>query len=857
MKALVAGWFSFPDGHATAGDLITRDLICEWLDAASIPYKVALAAHFAGGVDWRSVDPDAFTHVIFVCGPFGRDEYEQEFLARFQHCRLIGMDLSMKIPLEEWNPFDLLIERDSSEGAHPDISFIAKKPPVPVVGVCLVEHYEDAPVEEANVAIRRLLASREMAVVPIDTRLDENSTGLRTPAEVESLLARMDAVVTTRLHGTVLSLKNGVPVVAIDPEVGGWKIRRQTELIGWPVCFAVDQLTDEDLQRALDYCLTEEAHTKARECRDRAIAMVEEVKREFIDSLTVGESLELAFRTRLEQASADEEMRKRRAQDYPLVSVIIPCYNHARFLGESIESVRSQTYPNIEVIVVDDGSTDHTAEVARRYPEVRYVRQNNQGLAAARNTGLRESHGEFLVFLDADDRLLPEAVECGVHYLTRSPELAFVSGRYRYISEEGAILREYSQEPAGPDSYASFLRGNYIGMHATVTYRRQALEAVGGFDPSLPACEDYDIYLRIAREYPVGVHPTLAADYRQHGSNMSRDPRLMLRTVLQVLSSQRDYARKKDEYRQAYREGMKSWREHYSREFYDLVLEQWSEGSIHGPLNLAGHWFRSAPRQFAAYAVYNAPAIALHVVKRMIPEAVRRRLVAKQDGSYIPAKGKVRFGDLRRLQPLSREFGFDRGLPIDRYYVESFLARYTDDIRGRVLEVGDDSYTRRFGGARVTQRDILHVTPGNPIATIVADLSRADHIPSNIFDCIILTQTLHLVYDVDAVLRTLHRILKPGGVLLATFPGISQVSIDEWADIWYWSFTRHSAWRLFSNVFSTDHFEVHAYGNVLAATAFLQGLAVDELDQDELDYHDPQYQTLITVRATKPARRCS
>ena len=191
-------------------------------------------------------------------------------------------------------------------------------------------------------------------------------------------------------------------------------------------------------------------------------------------------------------------------------------------------------------------------------------------------------------------------------------------------------------------------------------------------------------------------------------------------------------------------------------------------------------------------------------------------------------------------------------MPIDRYYVESFLARHADDIRGHVLEVGDDSYMCRFGGDRVLNKDILHVAEGNPTATIVADLAHADHIPSNRFDCIILTQTLHLVYNVDAALQTLHRILKPGGVLLATFPGISQISIDEWSESWYWAFTLHSAHRMFEKVFHADHVKIRSQGNVLAATAFLQGLAVDELDQKELDHSDPHYQTLLTVRAVKP-----
>ncbi|WP_447980387.1 class I SAM-dependent methyltransferase [Candidatus Nitrospira bockiana] len=227
-------------------------------------------------------------------------------------------------------------------------------------------------------------------------------------------------------------------------------------------------------------------------------------------------------------------------------------------------------------------------------------------------------------------------------------------------------------------------------------------------------------------------------------------------------------------------------------------------------------------------------------------------------GFSSPASGgrpplhQVRFGDLRRVTPISRVFGYDRGLPVDRYYVERFLAEQAQAIRGRVLEVGDDSYTRRFGGGRVTARDVLHLHEGQG-ATIVADLSRADHIASDLFDCIVLTQTLHLIYDVPAALRTLHRILKPGGTLLATFPGISQIDHYEWAEHWYWSFTTRSSRRLFTEVFPANAVEIEAQGNVLAAIAFLQGLATEELTPAELDYRDPDYEVLITAKAVKPA----
>jgi glycosyltransferase involved in cell wall biosynthesis len=278
VRILVAGWFSFEDGHATAGDLLARDVVCSWLDSGGYGYEVAVAPPFRGDVEWRCVNPESYSHVVFVCGPFANGNLESQFLAHFNGCRLIGLDLTMLVPLNMWNPFDLLIERDSSVDAHADIVFASRRPLVPVVGVCLVEPYEGAIDNIANAAIERLIASRQMAVVKIDTRLDANATGLRNPAEVESLLARMDVVVTTRLHGMVLALKNGVPVIAIDPEAGGRKIRRQAQTIGWDTVFNADALTDQALQEALEYCLTEAARTKVRECCERAVKMVQDMR---------------------------------------------------------------------------------------------------------------------------------------------------------------------------------------------------------------------------------------------------------------------------------------------------------------------------------------------------------------------------------------------------------------------------------------------------------------------------------------------------------------------------------------------------------------------------------------------------
>ncbi|WP_261788879.1 class I SAM-dependent methyltransferase [Methanosarcina siciliae] len=209
-------------------------------------------------------------------------------------------------------------------------------------------------------------------------------------------------------------------------------------------------------------------------------------------------------------------------------------------------------------------------------------------------------------------------------------------------------------------------------------------------------------------------------------------------------------------------------------------------------------------------------------------------------------------GRLDRTEPVSANFGLERGRPIDRYYINTFLTQYSRDIQGRVLEISDNGYTKRLGGNRVKRSDVLHAVKGNPKATIISDLTKADNIPSDSFDCIILTQTLQFIYDIKSAVKHLHRILKPNGVLLVTMPGISQISsydMEHWGE--YWRFTTTSSQRLFEEEFSPENIEVKAYGNVLASAAFLYGMATEDLKPEQLDYHDPKYQMLITVRAVK------
>lgn len=213
--------------------------------------------------------------------------------------------------------------------------------------------------------------------------------------------------------------------------------------------------------------------------------------------------------------------------------------------------------------------------------------------------------------------------------------------------------------------------------------------------------------------------------------------------------------------------------------------------------------------------------------------------------------GTVQLDDLRRLTPISEVWGADRGLPVDRYYIEQFLAKQAGDIHGSVLEIGDNTYTRRFGRG-VERSDVLYHTTGNAKATLVLDLTADLQTGGNRFDCVICTQTLQQIFDMPAALRTLTHLLKPQGVLLLTLPGISQLdrpAFDDWGD--YWRVTTRAAERLLEPLFPASHIRIESHGNVLAAIAFLHGLAAEELTPSELDQHDLNYQVLLTVRAVK------
>ncbi len=244
------------------------------------------------------------------------------------------------------------------------------------------------------------------------------------------------------------------------------------------------------------------------------------------------------------------------------------------------------------------------------------------------------------------------------------------------------------------------------------------------------------------------------------------------------------------------------------------------------------------------------------MLKDLLPSAARpwlrkRRLQAER------LQRRVGMGPgpslLRRVTPINpNDYGESRGQCIDRYYIENFLAAHSADIQGHVLDFSDDTYARRFGGSKVSKIDVLDLSSGNPHATIVADLAQGEAIPSDTFDCILCTQVLHCIFDVDSAARTLYRILKPGGVLLVTDAGIQKIdSVDLANEQEFWRFTSLTLRRLFEQVFPASLVEVKAYGNVLASIAALHGLAVEDLRRSDLDVRDEDFEVSLSLLAVK------
>lgn len=285
-----------------------------------------------------------------------------------------------------------------------------------------------------------------------------------------------------------------------------------------------------------------------------------------------------------------------------LVSVVIPCYQQAQYLGEAIESVLAQTYPHLEIVVVDDGSTDNVGAIASRYPGVRCIREPNSGPAAARNAGIRNSNGDFLIFLDADDRLLPSGVEAGVHALEARQECAAAIGAYRRTTFDNRPIDTHDQPAVNDRQYEQMMEDNWAGFPARAIYRRSLFEHVRGFDSEVDAAADFAFNLAVAREFPIASHETMVAEHREHGRNLSADASVMLTETLAAMRKQRPHLKGDPERKRAYRQGIRNWKRYWGDLLVLQVRQSRREGkrgeALRGALQLLRHRPGALPHLF-------------------------------------------------------------------------------------------------------------------------------------------------------------------------------------------------------------------------------------------------------------------
>jgi SAM-dependent methyltransferase len=411
--------------------------------------------------------------------------------------------------------------------------------------------------------------------------------------------------------------------------------------------------------------------------------------------------------------------------------------------------------------------------------------------------------------VDAGDLLAPDHHEVCAGVLAENPTVGIASSPVRVIGAPRAT----DQSASARFGIEGLIDGPDVA-HSASMFRREAWNSLRGFDETLPALDHYEFWLRMA-----------TAGYECVRTNRP----LLVRTW------RKDSLWYRDETETPYLEAMTSicrahldlMRNHLVRVLYSRECQLTKIGETYRRLILARN---------------NG------VSER---DDLMRRADELRGALPDDRRSGVDLGDLRRASPIDREWGYARGVPVDRHYIEQFVESNAADITGRVLEVQESDYTKRFGCDRVTHSDVLDLNPDNSRATIVSDLRAAANIPDNQYDCVILTQTLHVINDMEAVLGECHRILKPGGILLATLPCASRLCLEYGPNDDFWRVTAAGARAITEPIFGADGLEVRWFGNVLANAAFLYGLAVHELTAAELDEKDPYFPLLIGVRARK------
>jgi SAM-dependent methyltransferase len=490
------------------------------------------------------------------------------------------------------------------------------------------------------------------------------------------------------------------------------------------------------------------------------------------------------------------------------IAVVVVCRGSGRALDDLLFSAGGQTRPAAELLIADASSDDPftRAVLGRLEAQGHRVIRSGPSEAAARNAGAARCGAEYLVFLDQRSMPAPDVLAAAAQHLDADGGLEFVCAA---DVERGDAGHERAVRPWSTTWVEALGLGWIPGP--TTMLRRTLWLRNGGEDESLGELASVDFWTR-----------ALSRGARGAVLGGGRAGEVVPRTSTFPVRAPRG-----------------DWIRLYQK--HVTLVSQVGEDLLQ--------------RKVAALALEAARRAAL---RSQVTEA-ERELAPLMEAVEAMARqlaergaARVEWGDLRRPHPLSPFWGSDRGKPLNRHYIEGFLASHRADVRGRVLEVKDSGYTRAFGTG-VTRAEVLDVDPANRNATIVADLTRAETVPSDSFDCFILTQVLNVIFDVKAAVAEAFRVLRPGGVLLCTVAALDRVSYEGRAlDGDFWRFTEASMRELLATAWPPHAIHITTYGNVMSCTAHLYGLAANELVASELDWHDPNFPLVVAARAVKP-----
>ncbi len=465
------------------------------------------------------------------------------------------------------------------------------------------------------------------------------------------------------------------------------------------------------------------------------------------------------------------------------------------------------------IILLDDARPDsvlrRALECLGEEEDILHIEVDAEAsIAAWRNAGIAACEEEFILCVDPgwhpEASWLAQAMEA-----LASSSTVLATSWFRRLAFGG---RSEVIVPGGQDVTA--LLGNPDLFHPCSVFRRDLWEKLGGFDEELALLDLTDFWIRALKH---GTAAVLDAPLVTQQPDLTRHHRRDLHRTRRVPAVTALYAK--------------------HRELFDADPSTVLGDRERVLFDLSGGYHARKKRRADSVAELDTLNAEIRDLTKFLKEH---------------GEDRVDWGDLRRTTPISPEWGGDRGKPADRRYIETYLGEHAEDVRGTVLEVQEADYTRAFGGERVTRSDVVDLDPTNPRTTFVADLRRMRSVPSATYDCFILTQTIHVIDDMRAVVAEAFRILKPGGVLLTTFPCMSRVCLEYGEDGDFWRLTEAGVRNLLESVFPPENVALQGFGNVLTATAFLYGLACEEITDEEFAAYDPYHPVLVGARAQRP-----